>query len=120
VRVVEDGLSAGGHGFVGEVQRCRVLVNRDGPSRLVARVDPEQLTVGDRHRQHDVGEQRVDRHHVVEWVPLLFGDPCKFLVQFEDRIERKDQSVMGPHESKTAQLLPAMVAKVCRCTVAKW
>ena len=74
VRVVEDGLSAGGNGLVGDVQRCRVLVNGDQTARSVAGVDPEQLTVGDRHRQHDVGEQRVDHDHVVEGIPLLFGN----------------------------------------------
>ena len=88
--VFEDGLSTGRHGFVGDVLRRRVLVHGDGPARLIARVYPKQLAVGDRHRQHDVGEQRVDHDHVVEWVPLVFGN----VVQVEDCVEREDQPVM--------------------------
>jgi hypothetical protein len=90
--IFEDGLCSGGHGFLGQVQRCRVLVDGDGPARLVARVDPEQLAIGDRHGQHDVGVQRVDDDHVVERVPPLFGN----IFQFENRVEREDQPVMRP------------------------
>jgi len=63
----------------------------DRPPRFVARVDAEQLAVGDRHRQHDVGKQRIDHDHVVERIPLLFGNA----VQFEDRVQREDQSMVG-------------------------
>ena len=90
VGVLEDGLRAGGHRFVGEVQRGRVLVHGNRSARPVTGVDPEQLTVGDGHRQHDVGEQRVDHDHVVERIPLLFGD----FVQRQDRVEREDQPVV--------------------------
>jgi len=41
VRVVEDGLRAGGDGLVGEVERCRVLVNGDRSTGSVSGVDPE-------------------------------------------------------------------------------
>src|SRR5271169_4319252 len=62
------------------------------PTRLTAWTNPEQLPVGHRHRQHDIGEQRVYDDHVVERVPLVFGD----IVQLEDCVERKDQPVMRP------------------------
>ena len=88
--IFEDGLSTGGRGFVGQVQRCRVLVHGGRPTGSIAGIDPEQLAVGDRHRQHDIGEERVDHDHVMEWVPPVFGD----IFQVEDCVERKDQPVM--------------------------
>ena len=62
----------------------------DRPAGHVAGVDPEQLAVGDRRRQHDVGEQRVDDDHVLQRLPLLFGH----VVEVEDAVEREHQSVM--------------------------
>ena len=89
------------------------VIERPG---VVGRIHPEELAVGDRRRQHDVGEQRVDNDHVLQRIPLFFGDS----VQVEMPLSGKINRWCGPNASNTVQLLLAIVANVFLCTVAKW
>jgi hypothetical protein len=90
VGVVEDRTGAGRHRLLGDVQRRRVLVHGDRSSRHVTRIHPEQLAVGHRRRQHDVGKQRVDHDHVLQRIPLVLG----YALQVADSVEREHESMM--------------------------
>jgi len=51
----------------------------------------------------------------VQRIPLLNRN----VLETENSVEGKDKSVVRPKESKTVQLLRAIVANVALCTVAK-
>jgi hypothetical protein len=90
VRVVEHRRRACSCRLVGQIERRRVLVHGDRPARDVGGIDAEQFSVGDRARQHDVREQRVDDHHVLQRIPLLLGN----VLEVENSVEGKDKSVV--------------------------